>query len=423
MAEENQDDELRAFLRDWARALKEKDRAAAEALRDEDYVARISGSGELDRTQELALIAQPDFRLGEVDAAALRIEASGDEALIVGSLFIRDVSLGPPVDTFYHLKIAVRKCNGRWRATASDVEEVEGAAAFTLQDAPPPRPTFRQRVSNAFRRRVLAWLGMSRERGPSFQALAYLPHRPGADYIEPSPKDARGKDEAFPVPPRELWLGYHYTAHGKLHVDRMLDIVATGGFELRPGDRILDLGCGAGRMIRHLAPLSAQCEIWGADISADHILWCRRNLSPPFNFVTTTKVPHLPFEDRSFRLIYCGSLFTHIDDLAGAWLLELHRLLSPGGRAYVTLHDNATIAQFERPLYANATIVRTITSAATYQQAKSGFGMFTIGRDDLSQVFYDRGYFARMIAPMFDLVSVTPEAYYYQTAYLLQRRA
>jgi hypothetical protein len=48
--------------------------------------------------------------------------------------------------------------------------------------------------------------------------------------------------------------------------------------------------------------------------------------------------------------------------------------------------------------------------------------MFTVGRDEESQVFYDSSFFARMVEPMFEIISVTPEAYFYQTAWLLKRR-
>jgi SAM-dependent methyltransferase len=60
-------------------------------------------------------------------------------------------------------------------------------------------------------------------------------------------------------------------------------------------------------------------------------------------FATGTTAPHVPFEDRTFDLIYCGSVFTHISELAEAWLLELRRILRPGGYVYVTIHTRHTI--------------------------------------------------------------------------------
>ena len=262
---------------------------------------------------------------------------------------------------------------------------------------------------------------LRRAPAPTFQEIAYIPYKPRKDYLLP-PSSRDPSSAELPIPPRDLWLGYNYPAHGKAHVRAMMEIVEASGFSPGAGDRILDLGCGAGRMIRHLQHLAEKCEIWGTDISAEHIFWCKQNLSPPFRFATTTKVPHLPFEDRSFAFIYCGSLFTHIDDLADAWLLELHRILKPEGRLYVTVHDKHTMRLFEDSIHSKAAIVREIRSSPTFQSARDLFGMFTVGRDDQSQVFYDDDYLARMFGQAFEILSVTQEAYFYQTAYLLKRK-
>jgi ubiquinone/menaquinone biosynthesis C-methylase UbiE len=201
----------------------------------------------------------------------------------------------------------------------------------------------------------------------------------------------------------------------------MMSILAASDCVLRPGDRVLDFGCGAGRMIRHLRSFAETTEIWGTDISAEHILWCKRNLSPPFRFATTTKVPHLPFEDRSFRLIYCGSVFTHIDDLADAWLLELSRILTPDGRLYVTIHDNHTIRLMEETK--TAEWLRQFETREVFRKARGSFDMISLSRGDSPQVFYDREYFEHTARSAFDVLSVTPEAYFYQTAYVLKRNA
>ena len=49
------------------------------------------------------------------------------------------------------------------------------------------------------------------------------------------------------------------------------------------------------------------------------------------NFATVTTAPHLPFADGYFDFAYCSSVFTHISDLADAWLLELRRIVRSGG--------------------------------------------------------------------------------------------
>jgi ubiquinone/menaquinone biosynthesis C-methylase UbiE len=61
------------------------------------------------------------------------------------------------------------------------------------------------------------------------------------------------------------------------------------------------------------------------------------NSAPELRYNDNSATPAL--RGQYFDLIYCGSVFTHIDDLADAWLLELRRITRPGGRIYVTVHD------------------------------------------------------------------------------------
>ncbi|HAO11934.1 MAG TPA: methyltransferase type 11, partial [Planktothrix sp. UBA8407] len=148
----------------------------------------------------------------------------------------------------------------------------------------------------------------------------------------------------FPIPPKDLMLVFaeneeYYLNSGKTQVQIILSVLRECGYFLKTGSRILDFGCASGRILRELADLSDICEIWGTDISADCIAWCQQNMSPPFHFFVGTTMPHLPFEDRYFDLIYAGSVFTHIDDLADAWLLELRRILKPGGLAFITIQE------------------------------------------------------------------------------------
>jgi 2-polyprenyl-3-methyl-5-hydroxy-6-metoxy-1,4-benzoquinol methylase len=133
------------------------------------------------------------------------------------------------------------------------------------------------------------------------------------------------RDEGgLPIPPERFWWGYDplefFLESGKTDIYRMLGEVQASGWALTPGSRILDFGCGPGRMIRGLHDRAETCEIWGVDIFAEPILWCQQHLSPPFRFVTTTSLPHLTFPYASFDLIYAASVFTHIDDrLTPGW--------------------------------------------------------------------------------------------------------
>ena len=308
-----------------------------------------------------------------------------------------------------------------------------------------------QQLRRPFRRssvvKVLVGPNLVTLLGGPVSVLKYLPEAYGSKSFAISKEqkyEDEGMDDGLRVPPRSLWLGYGsdfgdkgcewYISKGKRDVDRMLEIATTDDFSLAPGSRILEMGCAAGRMIRHLKPQAESCEIWGVDVSAPLVNWCKANLSPPFRFATTTSVPHLPFEDSYFDLIYTGSVFTHIDDLAEAWLLELRRILSPKGRLYVTIHDRHTIKLLDEGYYYDRSgyftdkdnkevpLTRKLNSDPVYQREKDTFGMLVIGRDYDSQVFYDIDYFRKVVSPMYAIVSVTEEAYGHQTAVLLEKR-
>jgi ubiquinone/menaquinone biosynthesis C-methylase UbiE len=227
----------------------------------------------------------------------------------------------------------------------------------------------------------------------------------------------------LPTPPERLWLSYGVTiedwlASGKEHVGNMRNVLGAGEFNFEPGSRVLEMGCAGGRMLRWLGDVADRCEIWGTDISGEHIVWCKQHLSPPFHFFITTQYPHLPFADGYFDLIYAGSVFTHIDDLADAWLLELRRLLKPGGRLYITIHDNHTVRILSEQ---DLDLSKTLFCRKDFF-VNDDYSMFTIGRFMRSQVFYDTDYLIDSWKSFFDVVSVTPEAYGFQTGVLFRKK-
>jgi SAM-dependent methyltransferase len=105
------------------------------------------------------------------------------------------------------------------------------------------------------------------------------------------------------------------------------------------GKRVLDMGCGAGRLLRHFVPEARQAVgFFGCDIDAESVTWLTRHLSPPFVVERNEEAPPLPWGDSSFDLIYAISVFTHISDHWTDWLLEVHRLLAPRGLAIITFN-------------------------------------------------------------------------------------
>jgi len=258
---------------------------------------------------------------------------------------------------------------------------------------------------------------------PSPTALKYWPadHRSPDMLIASSPDDAGRCPLGMPIPPQALWIGYgrtpeEYVESGREHVERMRDILRGSGFELPAAPRILDLGCGSGRMTRWLIQEANQGEVWGCDIDASHIHWAQRNLRPPFRFFTSTTLPTLPFPDGHFDLVYAGSVFTHVGDLAQGWLLEVRRILRPGGRAYLTFHDRHTETLMKTPAYS---WVGASQELARYGGLPHDLGMLVLDRwpeRGQTTVYYDHDWLRESLAPMFKVVEIVEEAYGYQSA-------
>jgi SAM-dependent methyltransferase len=164
-----------------------------------------------------------------------------------------------------------------------------------------------------------------------------------------------------------------------------------------------------------LADFASHGEVWGTDISAEHIVWCTQYLAPPFHFLVNTILLHLPFEDRYFDVVYAGSVFTHIDDLAQTWFLELRRVLRAGGKLYVTIHDRHSIELLTHALpWREVPFAEFLRQNPDYAEfAPTDFAMFTLGRATESQVFYDVESLCERLHGLFTVLSVTEEAYGY----------
>ena len=119
--------------------------------------------------------------------------------------------------------------------------------------------------------------------------------------------------------------------------------IRAAGLQLDPGDRILDFGCGCGRTITWLMRDYPGVEFHGTDVDSESIEWCRTHLLKG-RFVVNAALPTLPYPDDYFRVVYCLSVFTHLnEEMQDAWLPELHRVLAPGGLILLSVHGrNAT---------------------------------------------------------------------------------
>jgi len=108
---------------------------------------------------------------------------------------------------------------------------------------------------------------------------------------------------------------------------------------LPPGSRILDFGCGCGRVMAWYAVLFPNCRLYGTDIDQQAIEWSQANLGDLGQFSQNDEIPPLSFDSDTFDFIYCISIFTHLpEDMQLSWLAELRRVTKIGGYLILTVH-------------------------------------------------------------------------------------
>jgi SAM-dependent methyltransferase len=102
---------------------------------------------------------------------------------------------------------------------------------------------------------------------------------------------------------------------------------------IKPGDRILELGCGYGRVLAPLAGIAGQG--WGVDISPDNIEAALAE-HPELNWALMDAV-NLEFEDASFDLVFGVQNFISACKVPSQSLLkEALRVTKPGGRVMLS---------------------------------------------------------------------------------------
>lgn len=154
------------------------------------------------------------------------------------------------------------------------------------------------------------------------------------------------RDPMTPPKGRIFFGGGDFNKIGEEYFRYFVDL---GG--LKPDERVLDVGCGIGRMAVPLTRyLSDQGSYKGFDVFPEGIGWCQENITPRcpnFRFQVAdiknkeynpsgrfaASEYRFPYEDASFDFVLLTSVFTHLlPDEVENYLSEIGRVLAPGGR-------------------------------------------------------------------------------------------
>jgi SAM-dependent methyltransferase len=219
----------------------------------------------------------------------------------------------------------------------------------------------------------------------------------GEDTADPAP-------DGLPLPPPEMIglvsgpiePGLFYK-NGALGAKCVRDALSTQRLAPQDFESILDFGCGCGRVFRHWKNLDGPA-LHGSDYNPYLIDWCRRNL-PFASFGVNGLRPGLDHPDSSFDFIYTLSIFTHLDEtLQEPWIVELGRLLKPGGILLLTVHgENTTgyLPDTERERFKAGELV-------VLESELSG--------SSSCAVFHPDEYIRRKLAKDLELLDILPEA-------------
>jgi cyclopropane fatty-acyl-phospholipid synthase-like methyltransferase len=135
---------------------------------------------------------------------------------------------------------------------------------------------------------------------------------------------------------------------------------------LGPSSRLLDWGCGAGRLAVGVVERMGRIDLYrGVDVQKHLVDWARRHLGdrPGFTFTHVDVASRrynpggahertIPGASGDYDCFYAYSVFSHVTgDDAVAYLQEASRLLTPGGKAVITAFVEEDVPdQVENPV-------------------------------------------------------------------------
>lgn len=128
-------------------------------------------------------------------------------------------------------------------------------------------------------------------------------------------------------------LAADYDRRWRKYIERTARRTADG-LALRPGDRVLDVGCGTGALLQHLGRTHAGVQLTGVDLSVRMLAVARARLGASARLVRGNAAA-LPFQAGRFDVVASVSALHYWLEPEAA-LLELRRVLKADGRMVIT---------------------------------------------------------------------------------------
>ena len=116
---------------------------------------------------------------------------------------------------------------------------------------------------------------------------------------------------------------------------------AVRALSARPGETVLDAGCGTGLTTRRL--VSIGCRVTALDLSAGSLRRLRQRVGGLVPRLVQGDLTALPFPDAAFDRVLCANALQQLagTDARRRCLRELVRVLRPGGRLVLTVQQHS----------------------------------------------------------------------------------
>ena len=141
--------------------------------------------------------------------------------------------------------------------------------------------------------------------------------------------------------PREYgYGGYEYDGRWK---PVALDIVKE--YDLKTGDKVLDVGCAKGFLVKDLAESCPGLDVFGIDVSAYAVSNCHEDVGSKLQVANALD---LPFPDNTFDLVLAINVLHNLPrDKVVLALREIERVSKPNSNAFVQVDAYRTEAEKE----------------------------------------------------------------------------
>lgn len=135
--------------------------------------------------------------------------------------------------------------------------------------------------------------------------------------------------------PTDTMVGHNYIWVGASAIEAITACVQAS--QLTEVNTVLDLPCGHGRVLRHLAAMFPNARIDACDVDKDGVEFCAKTFGAR-PIVSQEDLTRVEF-DTKYDLIWIGSLFTHTSrDITEKWLAFLSGHLTDKGIIVATFH-------------------------------------------------------------------------------------